>query len=78
VVTVQRAVQALAGGSNSCRTPETHPARRIESAGGGTTEHSTGNYLKRAAGRIESAGGEEGARLSTLLATIRNVKLCSL
>jgi hypothetical protein len=31
-----------------------------------------------AAGRIESAGGEEGARLSTLLATIRNVKLRSL
>jgi hypothetical protein len=27
-----------------------------------------------AAGRIEWAGGEEGARLSTLLATIRNVK----
>jgi hypothetical protein len=31
-----------------------------------------------AAGRIESAGGEEGARLSTLLATIRNVNLRSL
>jgi hypothetical protein len=30
------------------------------------------------AGRIESAGGDEGARLSTLLATIWNVKLRSL
>jgi hypothetical protein len=31
-----------------------------------------------AAGRSESAGGEEGARLSTLLATIQNIKLRSL